>query len=121
MADTQSAQAMIPGYVANCHNQDCPECVFLPAPSPPRSFDAQPYWPTGTWPLLDACPSCSEGNVFLRSDFRDAEIPNLATDASDIAWWFLEVRCSENNCGLRLRLHTLSGKHDIPEGITQIV
>src|SRR6266516_469961 len=98
---------MKPGYAKKCETSNCPQSVFLPIPTHPQSFQARPYWPTGTWPLLFVCPQCRQASVFHSGDFRQGMIPNPTEGEDDEVVWFLEVECSENNCGLPVRLHTM--------------
>jgi hypothetical protein len=104
---------MIRGYAAKCQNPNCPGTVFLPVPSQSRSFEVRPYWPTGTWPLLFACPACGQGSVFAPSDFQLTMIPNPATEGSGTVWWSVAVQCSEESCGLPVTLHTVADA-DLP-------
>ncbi len=106
---------MKPGYAAKCKTPSCPENVFLPEPSHQQSFQAQPYWPTGTWPLLFVCPQCRQASVFRSDDFRQENIPNPTEGEDDEALWYIEVCCSESNCGLLVRLHTMFSLNGAPE------
>jgi hypothetical protein len=112
-------ELLIPGYVAKC--QHCPENVLLPAPNPSESFATQPYSPEGMWPLLFACPECRQGSVFAPSDFQPQSIPNPKTAEGGTAWWFLEIQCSEDNCGLPVRLHTTADEDLSADDVTRIV
>jgi hypothetical protein len=112
-------EVLIPGYVAKCEH--CPENVLLPAPSPAESFEVQPYSPEGTWPLLFACPECNRGSVFAPSDFHLDMIPNPKVAGDGTAWWFVEVQCSEGNCGLPVRLHTTADETSDTAPVSQTI
>jgi hypothetical protein len=107
-------------YIATCESKDCPEHIAIPVPNPPESFVLRPYLPEGSWPLLFACPECRRGSVLSPSDFRLETLPKPESDPDDEVWWFLEVRCSTDNCGFPVRLHTIASAICGPDDVTRI-
>lgn len=110
------------GYVAHCQTPNCVGNVFLPVPTPPESFDVQPYSPTGTWPLLFACPLCSHGSTYLRDDFQSETRPVPAqVSPDDEVVWFLELQCSGDNCRFPLRLHTTAASNSASDDVARTI
>jgi len=100
---------MLKVFQASCQTDGCTGNAFLPMPTNLQSFEVQPYSPTGTWPLLFACPLCRHASTLMPEYFSEEDRPDLdPTNPACEAMWFATVQCSENNCALLLRLHTIA-------------
>src|SRR5258708_5177319 len=113
--------AMQVGFEAECPTPDCPETFFLPEPTPPQSFEVQPYSPTGTWPLLLVCPRCKHGHTLERGHFYPSTREAPAEQNDDAVLWFLVIQCSERNCPLLLRLHTIAAADLLPISVETLI
>jgi hypothetical protein len=105
---------------AKCKAKDCPQVLSFQTQRPLQSFQAQPYLPKGTWPLLFVCPICTYLNYFDSTDFHpvaDSEI----TGSSNECLWRVEILCSDTCCTSPLVLHTIASKTSDPYDVAHRV
>jgi hypothetical protein len=94
---------------AKCKTPGCPEIFLFQIQRPLQSFLAEPCSPKGTWPLLFVCPSCRYPSSIDSRDI-DQVSGDQTTQYGDAVLWSIVFACSENNCGLPIRLQTIASK-----------
>lgn len=98
-----------------CKNQDC-HChrntvpIRLPYPNLPDTTEGQPSWPTASWRINFACPSCGHVSPYTAQDVQwqtsSMSVPGQPqTHRKDCVE--IQFVCGEPDCRTPVSFHTL--------------